>query len=1114
MTGDIKHLPDPQPDIANLSPRELSSNQEARVVPWMAGERKLAVSWIAPPYKLYAKKLQASRGPVQQFFDNVGIAPPSIGAYLLNKQSDASRSTSVYYFGSLAGVVCAGPVDELVAVLMNGGTVWPTTEKWADSVIDMPVATYQRTANSARLEFIGPHGLHSNNKFVLRAMNDASFNEAAATTITHVNSLVIRYANAGANVGKTTATSGFLTKVVHYIAGDLVADGSSIWECILDHDGLPSRRPPNGTYWTAYSVLRGASANPYPFTVDQIGLGYFYWGTSTQVLDTAGEQLLSANGHPPYRHQAVLVLKDWLFGSTRNAAPNIEVIVRRAPAQAIIGGGSASLADNQANPLGAYADLLTDQIFGIGRSATLPDATTWQAVADDLAGAADRTYLSPILDKAIAFRAFTAQLMAYYDGWLRFSGQGKIEAGRFLHGEAPPAFDATTTIDYNDLIAEIEWDGDGWPGTFNECVTRFEDRARAFKPAAMRAVSSLNRDIVGEPRGARLERPWITRELQADLHSAEWIKINSQPRLSGTLAVRSEKAAIIIQGKLFLLTHDALAFSVVCRCIEKRKAAPPSGKVLLRFENERGTAPVPYRATPIAVGGTVLPRAGKVDLYQLVQPPPALVASDDFTVAVLAARTSELSHGVKLWLQKDDGSLFIELGSQVFFAINGTLAQDYNAPVDSICTYTQRTANVTTVETNTHFLSTGMSVAIEGFETYSDFNDPGVQVTVIDATHFSYPNPGANTGVIVADGGFWTFLNDDDSETLQFTPADFTLQADLDRIFDTQSEDAINDNTLLVWLFDADDPTVFEIATLKAIRLDAGVYKLKVRRARFATKHTSFTAADTSCWIGFRRDLIPYAQARFSQYAQSGLAATFRLQAFTAYEFADLSDPDVCPDIAFTFADPFAPVAIWTLLQKNGVDIASFAGTFLPTDVFTFGMQFTDANADLTEGKLVARLGTTELTLWAQSFALSEQQLKTTSFSIATEGAWRVFAIAKDASGRVKEYELEPVGGGAAVQLTIKPAGSTTVATPVANPAGGSTTTTSFHVTMTCATAGATIKVQVVAYGAAPGAWTTYSGTITVPASYSGRTLYAYALKAGLTDSAVVRYDFWKESNL
>jgi hypothetical protein len=45
----------PTPDIGNLDTSELVSNQEVKVVPWFAGQRRFAVTWISPIYNIVVK---------------------------------------------------------------------------------------------------------------------------------------------------------------------------------------------------------------------------------------------------------------------------------------------------------------------------------------------------------------------------------------------------------------------------------------------------------------------------------------------------------------------------------------------------------------------------------------------------------------------------------------------------------------------------------------------------------------------------------------------------------------------------------------------------------------------------------------------------------------------------------------------------------------------------------------------------------------------------------------------------------------------------------------------------------------------------------------------------
>lgn len=948
------------------------------------------------------------------------------------------------YYGTIGGVVCAGPVDELVSLIVDGATVWPTNKHWADGIVEVPVLWVQRYSNNqARAGFATPHGLKQGQKVVLTGLPDASFDCSSPTAIIACNDISFRYANPGPAVAQTYVAAGTLTKSVHYGVGNLVGYAGSIWRAIADHWGTLETAPPDATKWEEYVVTRAGNTNPFAFTVPGYGQAYFYWGTADQVLDAVGEQTLSRAGHPPYRRQAVLVLKKFLFGMSREAAPNAEVVVRKKPAQTLIAGAAADLdSDGQANPLAGASELLGDPVFGLGQSEALYDATSWQATADALAAVPEKAYISPKLDEPKTAREFMAGLLAYYDGWMRWNTHGRLEAGRFLHNEAPPAFTAATTIEYHDLVQEIEWDAEGWAGTFNATAVKFQDRLRAFKDAAREYQSGYNLAVVGEPRRATLERPFITRELQALGHAAEYGKINAQPNLSGSLVVRAEKAAAIAAGDLFCLTHDDLAFSVVSRCTEKTITKAPVGTATLKFSNERGVAPIPYHATVAEPGGTMLPPAERISLHQFLQPPPALVSSSDFQLAVLAARTSSMTRGLKPWLQVDDADEFYQLGEQHGWAIKGVLTQGYAANLPAVGT--------------------------------------------------SPP--------------------DDGTETLQLELDENTVAADLENVSAPQSADAVNDNALLVFVFGAADPTQFEVMTLKSIRLDSGVYKLTVRRARFGTAQKAFLVGD-SAWIIYRTDLVSYTHAKFATYAQAGTPATFRLQAFTATEEADLANADVCPDLAYTFVDPYAPVVSWTSLQKNGVEIADFTAAALTTDTFTFALQITDANGDLSEAKLVARLGATELLLWGASFPLSAVQLKTTSFKLPTEGVWSVFCVAKDLSGRVKEYELRPVGGGDPVQLIIQAAANPAVATPTSNKASGGYVVWNIGVSLSCVTSGASISYSLVPYGNAPGSWTSYTTAVNVSLTSGDKTLYAKATKTGMPDSAVVRWDYWYEGS-
>jgi len=742
------------------------------------------------------------------------------------------------YFGTIACAICAGPVDELVGIVIDGKLVWPDAPAWADGLVHARTTHRQRQANIATVWMEREHGLKTGDKVTLSGFTDASFN-ANAVTVTVLNAFSFSYSNAGPNVSRSADSAGRLTKNVAYAPGDLVHDGATIWECATAHTSSPSNRPPH-SYWSPYALRRAdVGDDPYPITIPDWGALDFYWGTSTQTLLTDGDpssarDIFAAAGHPPYRRQCWALLRDFKFGVERQAAPNIEFIVRRKAQQSLLTGSAAALAEGQSNPLAALAELITSPYFGLGLSRPPLDPSSWQATASDLADASDRSYLSVLLTYAESLRAIALRLIAYYDGWFRLGPTGALLAGRFLHNEAPPAFTHATSLDYHDLIEEIEWDATGWQDTWARTSVRYSDRQAAFKTLSADYVSSANRAVTQEDRRQTLDRPWICRAEQAAAHAAESGKIAAEPGLSGTLVVRAEKAAAIEPGALFRLTHDALGVSIACRCISKAWHPPPADRVSIRFTAERAISLLPYTATPDWAGRTP-PHAEtpeRIGLYRILALPPAL-AAHPHSIAVLAARTTSLTTGLRVWMRANDASLFSDLGEQRRWAVRATLAADLSA--------------------------------------------------------------GSNSATVTLD------------------PA--TVAADLALITETLSEDDVAAAKILIFAVDPEEPDSFEIMALADISTSGGNYNLAIRRGRFGSEARPFTAG-AEFWLIPRADLAPIWQPAFPAHVAASSAATFRLQALTPGAEADLSDSAICPDIPWTFTDPWGvehrPSATWT----------------------------------------------------------------------------------------------------------------------------------------------------------------------------------------------------------
>lgn len=886
-----------------------------------------------------------------------------------------------------------------------------------------------------------------------------------------------------------------------YALNALVAQDGKIWRSTAGANAtVPGA---SGSSWVRYALMRHQSTNPQPISVEGYGAGYLYWGTTVQVLDASGEALLTAGGHPAYRRQVVFVGKKFLCGRERTSLPNLEFIGFRYPRQSIIyttGVASGSLvvghwyevrgtggvthngvthaagamlqaaattwtvasgapavhevgldADWQANPFALLAEYLTDEVFGLGLPATALAAASWQAAADAARADAANRYISPSLTKAEDARAFIQRVLDHVDAWLRWNADGQIEAGLWSHGQAPPAWTAANTIDYHDLVEPADLDPSSWQETTNVTVVQYSDRDRAYKTRPARAANSWNRESSGGRRERTVDRPYILRAQQALAVATEDTKLSAQPFHKGTLEVRAEKAAAIVPGTLFRLTHDAVQLSVACRCIGKKLAAPPAGKVSIAYQTERGLAALPYVATTPNGVADAPPPPSRISNVEVLQIPPALGDGSDFNLVVLAGRADPLTSRFDLWFRQADATDFYPLAAIPNFAIAGTV-------------------NAT-------------------FAPYEDSGEP---------------------------------VDEDDALAVRVAISAGAPGPDLDRVDDVQTDDAIEDAAFLLFLVKASDPAQYEILTIKSATLVSGrTFDLVVRRSCYGTLQGgdgsySFVAGDRA-WLIYRRLLAPIGGDHFAALATTGGTAHFRIAPATAYQTADVADvydaganpAGLTTEVDFEFADPFAPTIEWTAIQQRPnsttawTDITDFGVDFVPATQFRLVASLRDATGDLASADLQATAGNLSRTLYAGAVSGSYSEVETI-FSLP-EGDWELPMKATDASGRVTEVPLTPVGGGTVVVLRVRPAAWGVVANPVirvdalfAGPVRS--------MILSCTTPGATIHYQVTAKGGDAGAtWTTYTGSFNVSGS---KRLHAYASAAGMIDSAVVRRDY------
>jgi hypothetical protein len=379
-------------------------------------------------------------------------------------------------------------------------------------------------------------------------------------------------------------------------------------------------------------------------------------------------------------------------------------------------------------------------------------------------------------------------------------------------------------------------------------------------------------------------------------------------------------------------------------------------------------------------------------------------------------------------------------------------------------------------------------------------------ITVTGSTTFTYSNTGSNEGTTASTTGVVTVSDDDDSERLQLILDGSTVAADRDTISETQTADAVNDENLVAVIFNAANLKQWEIVTVKSFRLDSGVYKIKCRRARFSTARRAASTSDP-IWIIHRSAVVAYDHAKFESYCIGGTTATFRLQSANAEAEADLSDTAICPNISYTFNDPYAPAITWTA-SYNRADAVSdwtsftnFSTSYDPTYQFRVALSCADSNGDIAEGRIVAQSGGVERVLWAQTFSPTASVTKDIAFALP-DGNWKIIASFRDSTGRVTSKQLDI--GGSSVLLNLVGAGSTSCAMPSATFSGTPSWRPGTYV-ITCPTAGATIYWEVsgsATPSAKPFANSGSTGLTVYPVQH-GQYLHFYGVKGGLSDSAI-----------
>jgi hypothetical protein len=368
------------------------------------------------------------------------------------------------------------------------------------------------------------------------------------------------------------------------------------------------------------------------------------------------------DNHPAYRAQAYLIGKKVMFGENRTNIPNWEVEVSRG----VPWFSSATLAsdDRGVNPAGVLFDWLTDDRFGLGIPEATLDSTTWNATKT----AIDGFRISPYITDQNDVRGSIAQLLTYFDGWLRRNGS-KIELGYWQHGIIDTS--GLPVLNDDDLTEEAELTHSGYGDTVNFVAAIYKDRLHYFHDTPSQPYTDrVNFDITGELRPTWVQVPWITDPDLANQYAAEYGKYHARPKIAGTLKVKRERvlALGLLPGALFVLDTEALGLAIVFRLTDLEWPADKETAAALTVENERSLGPTPYSPPAQALPGNFVMDAVEVVNYRVRELPSGLKSAREPQVVVLAQRPASHIVGFNTYVSTDDATFDFASGADYFAA--------------------------------------------------------------------------------------------------------------------------------------------------------------------------------------------------------------------------------------------------------------------------------------------------------------------------------------------------------------------------------------------------------------------------------------------------------------
>jgi hypothetical protein len=398
-------------------------------------------------------------------------------------------------------------------------------------------------------------------------------------------------------------------------------------------------RGPGGSWCRIYWGLPDQPPDPF-----LTGTPYYrnVFGTKQPPRNPDGSPRI----HPPYSGIFYVVFWELHFDegkpsiSGSNSLPVIEAEVMVRPPGDTGSGGT----DVGVNPIPAAREILANPVWGADLKDDAIPAAAWAAAAarmdSDRYDNLPPNYqcISPLLDSRRDLAAVMADLLGYFDGFLRLAGGGLIPD--WYPNQSTAAQDLTV-LTRHDLLREPDIDPQTWDDTLSEVSVHGRNAYDMWGEDSVVERSPQRLSIYPEANRKTVQAPWIINPWQRRAYARRVMARFATPGWSSRLEVMPARAinpdgSLLMPGDLCRFNYEPMQLLLLCRVIERSDLRD---KVDLTVEVERNAGPLPWLPEEDERELPLIEPADQIAVWRLFELPDELAGGAwPPRVAILAAR--------------------------------------------------------------------------------------------------------------------------------------------------------------------------------------------------------------------------------------------------------------------------------------------------------------------------------------------------------------------------------------------------------------------------------------------------------------------------------------------